>query len=152
MKTLADADDRISVVERIKTVQAGNKARWGRMSSHQMICHCADAFRTALGQKTVRTSSSLVGRTAFKWMALYFPAPWPKNVATRPEVEQGKGGTAPSEFLQDRRDLLRLMEAFCHPDAPLEGKEHPLFGPVTVGQWRRWGFLHMDHHLRQFGA
>jgi hypothetical protein len=28
---------------------------------------------------------------------------------------------------------------------------HPMFGVMTVGDWRRWGYLHADHHLRQFG-
>jgi hypothetical protein len=26
-----------------------------------------------------------------------------------------------------------------------------MFGAMTRGDWLRWGWLHMDHHLRQFG-
>ena len=29
---------------------------------------------------------------------------------------------------------------------------HPLFGPLTEPEWKRWGYLHADHHLRQFHA
>ena len=25
-------------------------------------------------------------------------------------------------------------------------------GRLTTGEWRRWGWLHTDHHLRQFGV
>ena len=28
---------------------------------------------------------------------------------------------------------------------------HPMFGPMTAADWMRWGYLHADHHLRQFG-
>jgi hypothetical protein len=29
---------------------------------------------------------------------------------------------------------------------------HPVFGAMSDSAWRRWGYLHTDHHLRQFGA
>ena len=28
---------------------------------------------------------------------------------------------------------------------------HPIFLDLTQTQWMRWGYLHADHHLRQFG-
>jgi prephenate dehydrogenase len=28
---------------------------------------------------------------------------------------------------------------------------HPMFGPMSPEDWMRWGYLHADHHLRQFG-
>ena len=31
-------------------------------------------------------------------------------------------------------------------------RPHPVFGPMTRGAWLRWGYLHTDHHLRQFGV
>jgi len=33
-----------------------------------------------------------------------------------------------------------------------EGAAHPLFGRLTTAEWGRWGYRHMDHHLRQFGV
>ena len=30
-------------------------------------------------------------------------------------------------------------------------EEHPIFGAMSVKDWMRWGYLHADHHLRQFG-
>jgi hypothetical protein len=29
---------------------------------------------------------------------------------------------------------------------------HPIFGAMSERAWLRWGYLHMDHHLRQFGV
>jgi len=28
---------------------------------------------------------------------------------------------------------------------------HPIFGAMKPWDWMRWGYLHADHHLRQFG-
>jgi hypothetical protein len=29
---------------------------------------------------------------------------------------------------------------------------HPLFDAMSERDWMRWGYLHVDHHLRQFGV
>jgi hypothetical protein len=29
---------------------------------------------------------------------------------------------------------------------------HPIFGELTEREWMRWGYLHTDHHFRQFGV
>ena len=57
----------------------------------------------------------------------------------------------PGDFAADVADLVR-----CSSDhgaaARLHVARHPLFGPLTDAAWLRWAYLHMDHHLRQFGA
>ena len=75
---------------------------------------------------------------------------WPHGVATRPEMEQGIGGTAPVEFLEDREKLVALIERFVKKG--FDWAEHPVFGEMSEKDWMRWGYLHCDHHLRQFGA
>jgi hypothetical protein len=68
-----------------------------------------------------------------------------------PEVDQEIGGTRPVEFVRDRRELEALIEQFARrTDATLQ--PHPMFGRLSTAEWQRWGYLHMDHHLRQFGA
>ena len=66
------------------------------------------------------------------------------------EVAQDVDGTRPVEFESDRAGLLLAMGQFCRtlpePCAP-----HPFFGSMTAEDWWRWGYLHADHHLRQFG-
>ncbi|HEV2663419.1 MAG TPA: DUF1569 domain-containing protein [Blastocatellia bacterium] len=34
----------------------------------------------------------------------------------------------------------------------MEFHPHPYFGAMSESQWMRWGYLHCDHHLRQFGV
>ncbi len=84
-----------------------------------------------------------------KWVALRLPLKWPKGVATRPEMDQGVGGTPLAEFEKDRADLLSIVRRFCGTaNLPVP---HPFFGTMSRQEWLRWGYLHADHHLRQFG-
>ncbi len=83
-----------------------------------------------------------------KWLALKLPMQWPKGVPTRPEVEQGKGGSPPVDFGQDLASLKSNVSRFCAASPRLA---HPIFGEMTADDWMRWGYLHADHHLRQFG-
>lgn len=120
------------------------------MSVHQMVCHLCDSYRAALGEKAVSPATRLFPRTIMKWVALQLPVNWPKGVKTRPEVEQGISGTPPVEFERDRAMLIVVFDRFCEPSANL-APAHPFFGPMSRQDWLRWGYLHADHHLRQFG-
>jgi hypothetical protein len=120
------------------------------MTPHQMLCHCSDSFRFALGERPVSAATNFLNRTLVKWIALYAPVPWPKGVSTRPEVDPNVGGTPPAEFERDRSELLHLVRRFVS-ERPLERPLHPIFAGMTEFEWMRWGYLHMDHHLRQFG-
>ncbi len=120
------------------------------MSAHQMVCHLCDSYKIALGEKSVSMATGFLQRTLIKFLALRAPMHWPHGTPTRPEVEQGVGGTAPVEFERDRGELLSIIDRFC--SSVIDPKtQHPIFGPMTRQEWMRWGYLHADHHLRQFG-
>ncbi len=140
------------IADRLGRLTPNAQARWGRMSSHQAICHLTDSFLGCLGEKQVSSATGLFQRTVMKWGALYLPIPWPKGVPTRPEVEQGAGGTLPSDFERDRRELMSVTERFCDASRECGNDVHPIFGRMSRSQWMRWGWLHLDHHLRQFGV
>jgi hypothetical protein len=150
MRTLDSTADRDLIVKRISALTAADRRMWGRMSAHQMVCHVCDAYRIALGEKDVSPATGFFQRTVMKWVALQLPMKWPKGVKTRPEVEQGVGGTPPVEFERDRAELIALLNRFCDASASL-AETHPFFGPMSRQEWLRWGYLHADHHLRQFG-
>jgi hypothetical protein len=152
MKTLARRCDRDEILSRLKRINPGSARRWGTMTAHQTVCHLSDAFRMAIGAKLVSPESTLIQRTIIKWIALYTPLPWPPGVVTRPEITQGLGGTCPGDFGADVADLVALMERFTAQPHSIKWPHHPIFGRLTEKGWLRWGYLHMDHHLRQFGA
>ena len=123
------------------------------MSPHQMVCHLSDAFRMATGEKAVSPATGRLHRTLVKWIALYVPLPWMPGFVTRPEIDQERGGTRPTEFAADVARLSAFVEVIANaPADALEGVPHPVFGRMSRSAWLRWGYLHVDHHLRQFGA
>jgi Protein of unknown function (DUF1569) len=150
VKSLGSAIDRAEVLRRVEALTEADRRQWGKMSAHQMVCHLCDSYRLALGEKTASPATGFLRRTAMKWVALWVPLHWPRNVATRPEMEQGSGGTAPTDFSRDRADLLAIVQRFGDP-GPDSSTAHPFFGVMSRKDWMRWGYLHADHHLRQFG-
>ena len=152
MKSLSDAAVKTEILPRIGNVQANARSRWGRMSADQMLCHLSDAFRLSMGEKSASPATGILQRSVLKWTALYVPVRWPKGFKTRPEMEQGAGGTRPSEFERDRKTLIGLIERFSNPSRDFQWDAHPIFGRMSDGEWLRWGYLHSDHHLRQFGV
>ena len=152
MKSLAREQDRADILRRLKTVGPDSTRRWGRMSAHQMICHLSDSFLAVTGQRPASPASGPLQRTVIKWIALYAPVNWPQGIPTRPEVDQEAGGTRPANFAADVTQLEMLVVLITTRKECFDGQEHPIFGPLSHAAWLRWAYLHMDHHLRQFGS
>ena len=150
-KTLADPGCRRSIEQRLAGLAPDAPRRWGKMSVHQMICHLSDSYRGVIGEKALSPVPWPVPHFLVKWTMLNLP--WPKGAPTRPEMKQGAGGsgTPPVEFEPDRALLLAAIERFCAAPDSARGR-HPVAGALTREEWLRWGYLHADHHLRQFGA
>ena len=154
MKSLSRPDDLAEILRRLRTLRPDTSARWGRMSAHQMICHLRDAFLIATDPAQTRPVPGLHNRTIVKWIALYVPLRWPSGIRTTPEIDQvAGGGTRPGEFAADVAAVDAAIAAITGaPEEFFRGRRHPIFGPLTQSAWLRWAYLHMDHHLRQFGA
>jgi hypothetical protein len=152
MKTLLNADDKTEIVRRIGLVNSASHRLWGTMTASQMICHLSDAFRVTLGDKSAKPVRNRYSSRPMKWLALWFPRQWPHGVPTVPECDSKQDGTPPAEFVRDKSELLELFDRFTRQSSGLEQLAHPFFGPMTEKEWMRWGYLHADHHLRQFGA
>ncbi|HEY3824571.1 MAG TPA: DUF1569 domain-containing protein [Bryobacteraceae bacterium] len=149
MSTLSNLGVRGSMMERLARLQPSSLGRWGRMTVHQMVCHLNDSFEVAAGARYASPATGLFQRTVMKWGALHMPVPWPKGVPTRPEIEQGGGGTPPADWDSYCSALRRWIAEF--PDRRDFG-QHPVFGPMKREEWMIWGFRHVDHHFRQFGV
>lgn len=85
-----------------------------------------------------------------KWFALWVPLPWPHGFKTRPEMDQKIGGTQPTDFASDVAALCVLVDRFCSFES--EFAPHGTFGQLSRGERMRHAYLHMNHHLKQFGA
>jgi uncharacterized protein with PQ loop repeat len=149
--TLADTDCRTEVLRRVKALRSDSARQWGRMTAHQMVCHLIDCNRMALGEVVVSAPPARLPPSLVKWVSLYTPLPWPAGLPTNPELDQEVSGMRPSEFAGDVAALEATVERLTSRADSGDWPRHPDFGAMSAGDWLRWGYRHMDHHLCQFG-
>jgi hypothetical protein len=149
-KTLANVQDREEIARRLGALTPEAVRRWGSMSVGGMVCHVDDSYQVVMGERPFSCGKLAIPQGMAKFFALHSPMHWPRNLKTGDSVRQGAGGTPPAEFARDRARLLETLGRFCESATLIE--VHPFFGNMTTADWMRWGYLHADHHLRQFGA
>jgi hypothetical protein len=152
MKLLNDPRSKQEILGRLHSVRPDSPPRWGKMTARQMVCHLSDTFLAAMGEKPTQIAQGYAARKLIKWVALYVPLPWPKGVPTPAECDQAFGGTPPADFSEDLQRLQVLVEGYTEEPRKFQFRPHPIFLEMSERDWMRWGYLHMDHHLRQFGV
>ena len=148
MHTLDNEADRQSIRARLAAVRPDDKHQWGVMSAAEMVCHVRGAFRAAMGEVESNPISIGIPPSQLKAIALCSPTPWKPNFFTLPALKQGAPAMCPGIFDQDLAEALAELDRFCNPDQ--SRVDHAFFGAMSYADWMRWGFLHTDHHLRQF--
>jgi hypothetical protein len=152
MKTLANTFDRDELLLRLTAISPESERRWGKMTAAEAVCHLTDAFEVSMGEKTAGMINNWFTRSIYKWAALWFPRKWPQGVPTVPECHANMLGTRPAALDDDLERLREAIERFTRRPREYALQSHPIFGAMNEKEWMRWGYLHLDHHLRQFGA
>jgi hypothetical protein len=150
MKTLQDAAAKQELLSRLSRLCPDTPRRWGRMNAAQMVCHLSDSFKCLVGEKTA-SALQIPGWRILKFVALHTSLPWMHGVKTRPEMDQEIGGTRPTSFDSDIRELRRILDRFTGSPRDFQWQNHPMFPILSDWERYRWGYAHMHHHLRQFG-
>jgi hypothetical protein len=148
VKSLASVEAMAEIRGRLRDVRADDHARWGRMSPKQMVRHLKCSYEVALGERMVGPVKGLPP-VVIKWLALRSGLRWLKNMSTAPELRRAIKEPADEGFDEVVASTIAKMEELAKRTecAPV----HCMFGPMTTSDWMRWGYLHADHHLRQFG-
>jgi hypothetical protein len=150
MKTVLDNIHWQETRQRIEALTPQHKRQWGKMTVHEMIVHCTDQVRLALGEKSGKPYNSwILENIVIKLVLWGLPAPKGK-VETLQELKQGIGGTVPTVFEADIRTLVDAVERFRSDRA--KSFPHPAFGKLSRADWGKLIWTHLDHHLRQFSA
>lgn len=152
IKNLQNERDRAEIIRRLQTITNNTPGFWGKMTANQMICHLSDAFRGVTGEIKVAPTGTLSQRVVLKRMMLYLPPVTVQNYPTSPEINQEIGGTRPTNFDSDAAELKRLIAEFTDEKSDFTKWSHPFFGKLSRWEWSRWAYVHINHHLRQFGA
>jgi hypothetical protein len=143
------------MLRRLDRLDPTTRPLWGRMHALAMLRHLNDAFALMDRSRPATTAAGgladALRHRATKAMALYVPVPWPRGLRTSPEIDQAIGGSAPGAFADEATELATFLARYAAGDVPTHG-EHPFVGRLSVWEWQRWAYLHVDHHFRQFGV
>lgn len=161
MKTVSQSVVLDSLIRRLESLTPQTSRKWGTMSPNEMLCHLGDSAEVVLAngwENNVRSESlppefrppKKPPIPFAKFFALKMPLPWPHNLKTDPRVDPKQYGSPPEEFEADRqRAIDGLKKLAAAENLP---QVHPMIGTMTLEEWKRWAWLHTDHHLRQFGV
>lgn len=152
MKNIIDYSIKTKILQRIEKLNPSASAKWGKMNINQMFCHCADQLRLANGTKSSKFIGNFMLTTVFKWLILTFMKAPKGKIETVKELKQGVGGTKPTSFEDDRKALIDLIQNFDESFKTNKTVVHPAFGKMNHWQYGRLAYLHLDHHLKQFGV
>lgn len=148
MANIFDATDNASLLLRLGKLTAQTQPLWGKMTVSQMVVHCQKPLDVAVGKLVL--SGGLLGFLFGKMAKNSFikNKGFSKNSPTAPEF---KISGAP-DFETEKETLLKIVEAFgkIGPDI-ITNKKHPFFGVMTEEEWGTLHYVHLDHHLKQFG-
>ncbi len=149
MHSLVNVDDLESLRARLVALCAEDAHQWGSMNAAEAVCHLRGAFLVAMGEIPSEPAHTPIPASMLKAIALWAPMPWKQNFETIPPLKRGGAGMAMTDFAQDLRGVLEAMDRFRQPEQ--RRVDHSFFGAMSYTDWMRWGYLHTDHHLRQFG-
>ncbi|MBK7104904.1 MAG: DUF1569 domain-containing protein [Ignavibacteriae bacterium] len=152
MKNILDLDNINFIINRINSLSNDTQRLWGKMTVNQMLCHCSDQIKMACGKIKISSTGNFLQRRILKHLILLgLPAP-KGRVQTYKELDQNFNGTKPTDFEKDKEFLINTIQNFnqCYPENLL--LTHSTFGKMNKKQWGRLIYIHLDHHLRQFGV
>jgi|SRR5688572_5775483 len=135
-----------SLISRINKLNASAQPQWGKMNVSQMMAHCQAQLRVALGDEKLQ--HSLLGKLIGKWAkkSLINEKPFSKNLPTAPSFVVKHQ----PEFEIEKNNLIGMITRFQTEAVTTE--PHPFFGKMTLDEWSKGTWKHLDHHLKQFGV
>ncbi len=149
MKSLFNSAENKEMIKRINALNPESKRGWGTMNASQMLSHVQAPLMVAFGELTLKRSLAgyMFGRIA-KWK-LASDRQWKRGLPTDKNfVVSGQ-----RNFDEEKGKLILLVQRFTESGpAAISKQAHPFFGNLTVDEWDKLMWNHLDHHLRQFGA
>jgi len=133
--------------QRIDKLTNEHKASFGVMTANQMICHCTDQLRIALGTKTLGDQGAVDPLEIINLAKTGRPVSTPKGLG---QVEGD--GTTPTDLENDKQILKKHITDFSKLPDDFDYPLHPYFGKIDKTRWTILVVYHLNHHLGQFNA
>ncbi len=133
--------------QRIDNLTTEHTPLFGKMNVHQMVCHCTDQIRLAIGTIRAEVYGQVHPEEIIALSRSDKTVPAPKGMG---QVEGG--GTKPTNLAEDLEILKQHISEFSKLDDNYNFQPHPYFGSYDKKQWKRLTAYHLDDHLKQFNV
>ncbi len=147
MRSMFNDIERQALLTRLRRLEVGTRARWGRLSAPGMVVHLIDQMRITLGELPCDPMPGILRYSPIRELILYW-APWPRGVSGPPEAFT----TTSTSWTGDLTRLESLVEQFVRRGPEGTWPDHPRFGRMTGTAWGIFCYRHFDHHIHQFGG
>lgn len=138
------------LIYRILKLTPQAQHRWGNMDVVEMLQHCNAANKIIL-QGIESNQKDTFKQILFRQVFLYLPINFPKNVKAPKKLKLLTDKTTPQSFEKEKELFIELISQL--PDHSFPSRMyHPAFGNLNSKEWGILNWMHMDHHLRQFGV
>jgi hypothetical protein len=135
---------------RLRKLKSASQPRWGHMTAPQMVQHCRLVSESILnGSPVERPATWREG--LLKWVFLQIIGRLPRNIEQPPQIRQAVAQQITLLFEEELSRLMQTVKAFTEQTEP-NRRVHPVFGPLTTPEWGRFSWIHLNHHLTQFGV
>jgi hypothetical protein len=148
VKTLWQEATRRELIARARKLTPTSRPLWGKLTVERMLAHMVDAFGMGMGEIAVRPRRiPLLGHWPFNILFIRLVG-MPRNAPSAHEIFD----RPPSSIDAELRALEDAMNRFAAQRDRTEWPSHPAFGKLSRSSWGILGWVHTDHHLRQFGV
>jgi len=149
MQSIFNTTDSEALIERFYKLTSDSPALWGKMNVSQMLAHVQEPMKIATGE--LKLKQGLVGFLFGRIAKNQFM----KNRSFKQGLPTVKSFIIKGNplFKTEREKIVAMVRKFTAAGPSVLTKEvHPFFGRMTVEEWDSLQYIHLDHHLKQFGV
>ena len=149
-KNILDKAVAEDLILRANNLKEGDLPQWGTMTATEMLHHCNRVLNaTMLGEASdkKRTAKQFV----LKFLFVKVMPRFPKGAKAPGRFDLKKNPATNDNFEKEKHEFLEMIEKFQRNEKEFNA-HHPIFGNLTNKEWGIFTWMHMDHHLRQFGV
>jgi hypothetical protein len=149
MPTIHTAAGVQEIISRIDQLTPQSPPLWGKMNVSQMLCHLQGPLEVPLGRHHLPKSflMKLLGPMIRK--QLLADKPLAKNSPTANSFRV----LTEKDFDKEKQALITTLKDYSNAaQAGRLPSAHPYWGKLSIADWDKMQWKHLDHHLTQFGV
>lgn len=136
------------LIKRVQSLDVNSKPLWGKMNVCEMLLHC-NLANTQILDGELGPGSSSIKQRIIKMLCLHILRKFPRNVKGAESIDTH--GTIHIDEVEIQRDrFIAILRQYPFLKKPIQ-LHHPAFGKLSHQDWGLATWMHIDHHLRQFG-